>query len=133
VVCERKNLEAQDLSFAPFRAGDVLRALVPRAARWLAAQVTAVTRWPLGWIMLAFQARLSMLFLCTSLLIAPPSYVSFDCTRVFVLNFVHSYIIVAVKKRRAGELNSWRMVEVRSRFESEMTIPIELEGSKAGR
>jgi len=73
VVCERKNLEAQDLSFAPFRAGDVLRALVPRAARWLAAQVTAVTRWPLGWIMLAFQARLSMLFLCTSLLIAPPA------------------------------------------------------------
>lgn len=37
----------------------------------------------------------------------------------------YSYIIVAVKERRAQELNSWRMVEDRTRFDPETIIPIE--------
>ena len=41
----------------------------------------------------------------------------------------YSYIIVSVRERRARELNSWRMVEDRSRFEPETIIPIEPEES----
>ena len=124
MVCERKNLEAQDLSFALFRAGGVLGGTCTQGCA--VACSPGDRRHPLA-------AGLYYAGLSGQAFDAVPLYVTFDCTRVFVLNFVHSYIIVAVKKRRARELNSWRMVEDRSRFESEMTIPIELEGSKAGR
>jgi len=36
----------------------------------------------------------------------------------------YSYIIVAIKARRAKELNSWRMVEDRTRFDPESIITI---------
>ena len=34
----------------------------------------------------------------------------------------YSYLIVSVKQRRATELNSWRMVDDRSRFEAEQIV-----------
>jgi proteasome lid subunit RPN8/RPN11 len=37
----------------------------------------------------------------------------------------YSYVIVSVKERRAGDLNSWRMVNDRSRFEAEQIVVLD--------
>jgi proteasome lid subunit RPN8/RPN11 len=37
----------------------------------------------------------------------------------------YSYLIVSVKQRRATELNSWRMLEDRSRFEAEQIVMLD--------
>ena len=37
----------------------------------------------------------------------------------------YSYVIVSVKGRRAGDLNSWRMVDDRSRFEAEWIVVLD--------
>ena len=65
VACERKNLEAQGLYFALFRAGHLLRALVPRATRWTEAPAGP----GLDYAGLSGQAFRAL-----------PLYVTFDCT-----------------------------------------------------